>query len=90
MRVLEWLAFATGARQVHLAANGWGTIPAAFAAVLSPLVQQVTLHGVPDSYTSIAEAETYAWPLSSFVPGILQHFDLPDVYAALGNKVRRV
>ena len=31
----------------------------------------------------IAESETYDWPLSSFVPGVLERFDLPDCYLAL-------
>jgi hypothetical protein len=28
----------------------------------------------------------YVWPLSSFFPGILRYFDLPDCYAALAAK----
>jgi hypothetical protein len=46
----------------------------------------VTLHGAPPSYAAIAETETYRWPLSTFLPGVLREFDLPDCYAALADK----
>lgn len=82
LQVLDWLK-SVGHERVHLVANGWGTIPATFTAVLSPLVTQVTLRHALTSYHAIAAADNYAWPLSSFVPGILKHFDLPDCYAAM-------
>ncbi len=82
LRVLQWLA-SNGHEQVHLVGKGWGAIPAAFAALLSPTVTQVTLKQGLTSYALVAESEEYNWPLSAFVPGILQHFDLPDVYSEL-------
>lgn len=86
--VLDWLA-ANGHPEVHLAARGWGTIPASFAAVLSPVVTKVTLKNALTSYSDIAESETYRWPLSAFVPNVLASFDLPDCYAALKAKSLR-
>lgn len=85
LRVLDWLA-SFGHRGVHLVARGWGTIPAAFAALLHGAVNQITLKGALESYESIAGRELYTWPLSSFVPDVLHHFDLPDCYAALKAK----
>ena len=85
LRVLEWLR-AAGHREVHLAAKGWGAVPATFAAVLSALVTQVSLKNAPSSFAEIAESEYYDWPLSIFVPGVLKTFDLPDCYAALASK----
>lgn len=85
LRVLDWLR-GIGHKEVHLVAKGWGTIPATFAAVLSPLVTRVTLKNALTSYADIARAETYTWPLSGFVPGVLTSFDLPDCYAALEAK----
>ncbi len=82
LRVIDWLK-ATGHSEVHLVAAGWGSIPATFAAVLAEPVKQVTLKNALTSYSAIAESKTYNWPLSSLVPGILQHFDLPDCYALL-------
>ncbi len=82
LRVLDWLASA-GHIRVRLVAKGWGTLPALFAATLDARVQQAILAGAPPSYATMAESEDYAWPLSSFVPGILQTFDLPDCYREL-------
>jgi hypothetical protein len=31
----------------------------------------------------VAHTEAYAWPLSSFVPGVLPLFDLDECYKAL-------
>ncbi|HOW71034.1 MAG TPA: prolyl oligopeptidase family serine peptidase [Phycisphaerae bacterium] len=83
--VLDWLK-SNGCGEVHLAARGWGTLPATFAALLSPLVVRVTLKNALTSYAEIAESEDYRWLLSSFVPGILKHFDLPDCYRMLATK----
>lgn len=83
--MLDWLRSA-GYADVHLAAKGWGAIPATFAAVLLAQVKQVTLKNALTSYATVAESEAYIWPLSSFVPGILAEFDLPDCYRALSAK----
>jgi len=85
LRILDWLA-SLGHAEVHLAAKGWGTLPAACAAVLAGGVTQVTLRNAPISYQAIAESETYSWPLSALAPGVLAAFDLPDCYRALAAK----
>ena len=85
LRVLGWLK-SNGHEEIHLAAKGWGTIPATFAAVLSDQVEQVTLKNALTSYSDIAESETYDWPLSALVPNILKSFDLPDCYKVLQKK----
>ena len=82
LRVLDWLV-ALGHAEIHLAGCRWGAIPAAFAALLSPAVRRVTLKGVLASYQEVATNESYDWPLSSFVPGVLEKFDLPEVFQAL-------
>jgi hypothetical protein len=82
LAVLEWLADA-GHRSIHLAARGWGALPATFAAVLSPRVTQVTLKHALSSYADVAETEVYRWPLSALVPGVLRSWDLPDCYRDL-------
>jgi hypothetical protein len=79
LRAIDWLA-GRGFKEIHLAALGWGTLPATFAGVLHDGVTRVTLKNAPKSYSDIAETERYDWPLSSFVPGILKTFDLPDCY----------
>ncbi len=85
LRVIDWIK-AQGRTEIHLAAVGWGTVPATLAAVLSDAVQQVTLKHALTSYSDIAESEEYDWPLSAFIPGVLKKFDLPDCYRALADK----
>jgi dienelactone hydrolase len=85
LMVLEWLK-AVGHTEVHLAAKGWGTLPAAFAALSAPGVVQVTLKNAPVSYAGVAESRVYRMPLASVIPGVLEQFDLPECYRALQSK----
>jgi dienelactone hydrolase len=85
LRVLDWLN-SFGHRRIHLAAKGWGTVPATFAALLSDVVVQVTLKEALPSYAGIAESEGYDWPLSALVPNVLAAFDLPDCYRELAKR----
>jgi hypothetical protein len=85
LRVLDWLN-AWGHSQIHLAAKGHGALPATFAALLSGHVTQVTLKNALTSYTEVASATDYGWPLSALVPGVLTSFDLPDCYRELKKK----
>lgn len=85
LRVIAWLE-ACGHREVHLIARGWGAIAGTLAAVLSDNVTQITLKNALTSYSAVAEAEDYRWPLSALLPGVLRSFDLPDCYAFLARK----
>lgn len=89
LRIIDWLK-SCGHEEIHLVAKGWGTIPAAFAAVLSETVKQVTLKNALSSYTDIAENDEFNWPLSALLPGVLKSFDLPDCYRELGSKNLRL
>jgi dienelactone hydrolase/pimeloyl-ACP methyl ester carboxylesterase len=82
LQVLRWLEEA-GHKRIQLVAQGWGSLPAAFAAMYSNAVYSVKLKGVLNSFHSIATSEEYQWPLSSFVPSILEEVDLPDCYTLL-------
>jgi len=88
LRVLDWLG-GIGYDEVHIVGKGWGALPATFAAVCSDRVKQVTLKNALTSYQEIAEAQDYAWPLSTLVPNVLTAFDLPDCYKALQTKSLR-
>lgn len=88
LRVLDLLA-SLGRKEVHLVGRGWGALPATFAALLSDVVTQVTLKNALTSWQAVAEAEEYRWPLSTLLPGVLEMFDLPDCYRALGRKLLR-
>src|SRR5688572_13477512 len=85
LRVLDWLN-AWGHSQIHLAAKGHGALPATFAALLSGHVTRVTLKNALTSYTDVASATDYNWPLSALPPGVLTSFDLPDCYRELKTK----
>jgi hypothetical protein len=86
LRVIDWLK-SHGHKEIHLAGKEWGAIPATFAALLAEsVVAQVTLKNALSAYRDIAESETYGWPLSTFLPGVLERFDLPDCYLALQEK----
>jgi hypothetical protein len=89
LKVLDWLA-SFGHTAIHLAAKGWGTIPATFAAILSPSVVRITLKNAPRSYTEIAESEDYSCPLALLPQGLLHYFDLPDCYRELKKKSLRI
>ncbi len=85
LRIVDWVK-SFGHDEIHLVAKGWGAIPAAFAALLSGHVTQITLKNALSGYADIAENEAYNWPLSMLLPGVLKVFDLPDCYAALASK----
>ncbi|HQS04541.1 MAG TPA: hypothetical protein PLT16_02765, partial [Daejeonella sp.] len=85
LRIIDWLR-SCGHEEIHLVGKGWGAIPATFAAVLSDKVIQVTLKQALTSYADIAENAEFNWPLSTLVPGVLKHFDLPDCYRELRSK----
>lgn len=88
LRVVDWLT-ACGHKEIHLVAKGWGAVPAAFAALQSDAVVQVTLKNALASYTAVAESERYRWPLSTLLPNVLERFDLPDCYRHLAEKKLR-
>ena len=85
LRAVDWLVD-QGHTEIHLAGKGWGALAAAFAALLSDPVKQVTLKNAMRSFTELAETEDYYWPFAALMPGVLKSFDLPDVYLALQAK----
>jgi pimeloyl-ACP methyl ester carboxylesterase len=77
LRVLDLCEW-NGYREIHLVGRGMGAITAAFAAIVHPVVKQVTLHNALLSYHELTQTERYAWPLSAMVFDVLHHFDLSD------------
>jgi hypothetical protein len=41
------------------------------------------------SYASLLEQEHYDEPFANFIPNVLASFDLPDVRAQLGSRLRQ-
>lgn len=85
LRILNWIS-SFGHTEIHLAAKGWGAVPATFAAVLSDKVTRTTLKNGLTNYGDIAENEEYNWPLASLLPGVLKKFDMIDCYNSLKSK----
>ncbi len=85
LRVMQVLA-ASGHTEIHLAGQGWGALPAAFAAVLTPDIKQVTLKHALTSFHDLAIHDDQQWPNAFMLPQVLKHFDLPDCYAELKGR----
>ena len=69
---------------LRLVGRGNGALVAAFAALLDTGDVSVDLIHAPLSCASWAEEALCTWPAGSVLRGMLQHFDLPDLYNALG------
>ena len=63
-----------------------GAIAATFAALLSDAIESVTLINPLLSFHELTQTPVYTWPLSTFIPGVLEHFDMPDVFRVLEEK----
>jgi hypothetical protein len=68
-------------RSILLAAQGRLTVPAQCAAALSPQVTRLFASGGLISFRSVVDVENYGHPFANFIPGWLDHTDLPDITA---------
>ncbi|MBO4631730.1 MAG: hypothetical protein J5858_07385, partial [Lentisphaeria bacterium] len=76
---------------IELEGHGLGGIPALIAAVLSDKIKKIRLTDVPESWEgmivpTLPEAEKS--PMSYMIPGIMEDLDLPDLRAAIADKIR--
>ena len=69
------------ARSIVLAAQGKLTVPAQCAAALSTNINRLFLAGGLTSFRSVVETENYGHAFSNFIPGLLEHIDLPEITA---------
>jgi dienelactone hydrolase len=74
------LLLSQGAEEVTLIGRGTGSVLALFAAFLHPAVKSLIQLSYLESFHSLTQDDRYQWPFSAMVPGILRHFDLPDLY----------
>jgi hypothetical protein len=77
---------ATAGRPIHVAALGKLTVPALFAAALEREIKGVYLAGGLVSFQNLVETEFYSHSFANFVPGLLNHTDLPEVAASLAPR----
>jgi len=93
-RVTDILALAAALRKhpalrgltLKVAALSRLTAAALCAAAMDPAIGELYLAGGLISYRSVVETERYGAPFGSFVFGMLQHTDLPDVAASLAPR----
>lgn len=88
MRAIDFL-LANGAITVDLVGRGLGSLTVAFAALLHPSKPRARIQGYLPSYQLLTETPIHKWPLSVIPRGVLRHFDLPDVYRALGKRLKK-
>jgi cephalosporin-C deacetylase-like acetyl esterase len=69
--------------QIRILGRGPAGLAALMAGALDESVRSVLLDRTLATYSSIVDAEEYDLALDWFVPGILQHFDIPDIAAAI-------
>jgi dienelactone hydrolase len=77
---------ATAGRPIRIAALGKLTVPALFAAALEPDIKSLYLAGGLVSFQNLIETEIYTHPFANFVPGLLNHTDLPEIAASLAPR----
>jgi cephalosporin-C deacetylase-like acetyl esterase len=72
--------------RIRILGRGSAGIAGALATVLDPRVHSLLLTHAISSWQSIVDAENYSVTLDWFIPGILQHFDLPDILASMAPR----
>ena len=81
------LLVAEGAGRITLYGRGQGALLATYAALLHDAVKKVLLQHAPLSYHAMTQVPLVTWPVAGFPRGVLAHFDLPDLYRALGTRL---
>ena len=76
----------TSGRPLHLAARGRLVFPALLAAALDPKIAGLYLSGGLAACRLIVETEMPNQPLANYVPGWLNHTDIPEVVASLAPR----
>jgi cephalosporin-C deacetylase-like acetyl esterase len=85
LRTLDYLASRpdVNASQIRIVGQEEAGLAALIATVLDKRARSILLTRTLVSYMSLVESKDYSLPLEWFVPGILRHFDIPDLVAAV-------
>ena len=88
LRVLAWIDAGRnpGASQALVYGRGEAALPALFAGLLYPQVKQIVLDSFLCSFEALATAPAPLWQRYAYLPGILQHSDLPELLAKCHDK----
>lgn len=71
---------------VGLIGKGTGALWTLYAAALDPRIQAAVCDGGLLSYRSLTSVDRYLHGADVFIPGVLQHFDLPQVAATVADR----
>lgn len=87
---LTWLrcAFKPAKLRIIVTASGCASMIALHAAVIDGGVSGVVTWDGLSSYSSLIGAESYPWPADTFLPGVLRHYDLPELASVLDCPLR--
>ena len=69
--------------QIRILGKGFAGLAALMATMLDEGIRSVLITRTLATYISVVDSEDYTLALDWFVPGILQHFDIPDIIAAI-------
>lgn len=85
VRTLDYLSSRTDvdASQIRVVGQEGAGLASLMSAVLDERVRSILLTRMLVSYMSVVQSTDYSLPLDWFVPGILRHFDVPDLSAAV-------
>jgi cephalosporin-C deacetylase-like acetyl esterase len=91
-RSLEWLRARPEVDPTDLMAYGidQAAIPVLFAAALDARVRKVTLERMLISYEAVVRHRLHRLQWENAIPGVLRHFDLPDIVRLLAPRPVRL
>jgi len=86
---LAWLRAQPGVdpERIVVGGRGMGGVVALHVAAIDGKLRGVFAHEHPASFRMLAESERTAWPHDAFLPGVLKHYDIPDLIANLTTPV---
>ncbi len=73
-------------RRLHLIGKGQAGLWCIYAAALDERIQNLICTGSLLSYRLLAQSDRYLYGADVFLPDILQHFDLPEIAAAVAPR----
>jgi pimeloyl-ACP methyl ester carboxylesterase len=73
--------------RVAVAGRGMGGVVALHLAAIDPEVAGVASLDSLTAFELLASTENYRWNAEAFLPGVLQHYELPDLAAGIDRPV---
>ena len=92
LRTIDYLVARSDvdASQIRMIGQEEAGLAALMAGALDDRVCSILLIGMVVTFMSIVQSTEYSLALEWFVPGILRHFDLPDIVASVSPKPVRI